>query len=184
MGVLFPGGFHDPGSLVPERGFQLGAGLVLSTTIQVRGGTKGETVLAGIERWVLDHPLPVIPERVTIFEHARLAGAGFLDSAVQSPAGFRHAYPGEFPFQAAPDAALALSWISTVMQRRDTGLAARASDAAKRAKAALNPAASGGIGHVRTMAPALQYGDVNAYLDAARTKCRGANHQHWACPVP
>ena len=174
MGVLFPGGFHDPGSLVPERGFQLGAGLVLSTTIQVRGGTKGETVLAGIERWVLDHPLPVIPERVTIFEHARLAGAGFLDSAVQSPAGFRHAYPGEFPFQAAPDAALALSWISTVMQRRDTGLAARASDAAKRAKAALNPAASGGIGHVRTMAPALQYGDVNAYLDAARKSGQNA----------
>ena len=174
MGVLFPGGFHDPGSLVPERGFQLGAGLVLSTTIQVRGGTKGETVLAGIERWVLDHPLPVIPERVTIFEHARLAGAGFLDSAAQSPAGFRHAYPGEFPFQAAPDATLALSWISTVMQRRDTGLAARASDAAKRAKAALNPAASGGIGHVRTMAPALQYGDVNAYLDAARKSGQNA----------
>jgi len=174
MGVLFPGGFHDPGSLVPERGYQLGAGLVLSTTIQVRGGTKGETVLAGIERWVLDHPLPVVPERVTIFEHARLAGAGFLDSAAQSPAGFRHAYPGEFPFQAAPDATLALSWISTVMQRRDTGLAARASDTAKRAKAALNPAASGGIGHVRTMAPALQYGDVNAYLDAARKSGQNA----------
>jgi len=177
MGVLFPGGFHDPGSLVPERGYQLGAGLVLSTTIQVRGGTKGETVLAGIERWVLDHPLPVVPERVTIFEHARLAGAGFLDSAAQSPAGFRHAYPGEFPFQAAPDATLALSWISTVMQRRDTGLSARASDAAKRAKAALNPAASGGIGHVRTMAPALQYGDINAYLRDANNSGRNALEQ-------
>jgi hypothetical protein len=177
MGVLFPGGFHDPGSLVPERGYQMASGIVLSTTIQVRGGTKSETVLAGIERWVLDHPLPLIPERVTIFEHARLAGAGFLDSAAQSPAGFRHAYPGEFPFQAAPDATLALSWISTVMQRRDTGLSARASDAAKRAKAALNPAASGGIGHVRTMAPALQYGDINAYLRDANNSGRNALEQ-------
>jgi hypothetical protein len=177
MGVLFPGGFHDPGSLVPERGYQMASGIVLSTTIQVRGGTKSETVLAGIERWVLDHPLPLTPERVTIFEHARLAGAGFLDSAAQSPAGFRHAYPGEFPFQAAPDATLALSWISTVMQRRDTGLSARASDAAKRAKAALNPAASGGIGHVRTMAPALQYGDINAYLRDANNSGRNALEQ-------
>ena len=174
MGVLFPEGFHDPGSLVPERGYQLASGVVLSSTLQVRGGTKGDTVLAGIERWIAEHPLPAIPERVTIFEHARLAGAGFLDSAAQSPAGFRHAYPGEFPLQAAPDAALALSWISTVMPKRDPGLAAKASDAAKRAKAALNPAASGGIGHVRTMGPALLYGDVNAYLDAARKSGQNA----------
>ena len=174
MGVLFPGGFHDPGSLVPERGYQLASGVVLSTTIQVRGGTKGETVLAGIERWIAEHPLPAIPERVTIFEHARLAAAGLLDSAAQSPAGFRHAYPGEFPFQAAPDAALTLSWISTVMPKRDPGLAKRASDVSDRAAKMLNAGASGGIGHVRTMGPALVYGDVNAYLDGARKNGQSA----------
>ena len=167
MGVLFPGGFHDPGSLVPERGYQMASGVVLSTTIQVRGGTKGETVLAGVERWIAEHPLPAIPERVTIFEHARLAGAGLLDSAAQSPVGFRHAYPGEFPFQAAPDAVLALSWISSVMPKRDPGLAKRASDVSDRAAKTLNAGASGGIGHVRTMAPALVYGDVKTYLDRA-----------------
>ena len=174
MGILFPGGFHDPGSLVPERGYQMASGVVLSTTIQVRGGTKGETVLAGIERWIAEHPLPAIPERVTIFEHARLAGAGLLDSAAQSPAGFRHAYPGEFPFQAAPDAAFALSWISTVMPKRDPGLAKRASDVSDRAAKTLNAGASGGIGHVRTMGPALVYGDVNAYLDGARKNGQSA----------
>ena len=31
------------------------------------------------QRWIAEHPLPAIPERVTIFEHARLAGAGLLD---------------------------------------------------------------------------------------------------------
>jgi hypothetical protein len=174
MGVLFPGGFHDPGSLVPERGYQMASGVVLSTTIQVRGGTKGETVLAGIERWIAEHPLPALPERVTIFEHARLAAAGLLDSAAQSPAGFRHAYPGEFPFQAAPDAALTLSWISTVMPKRDPGLAKRASDVGDRAAKMLNAGASGGIGHVRTMGPALVYGDVNAYLDGARKNGQSA----------
>jgi len=174
MGVLFPGGFHDPGSLVPERGYQMASGVILSTTIQVRGGTKGETVLAGIERWIAEHPLPAIPERVTIFEHARLAAAGLLDSAAQSPAGFRHAYPGEFPFQAAPDAALTLSWISTVMPKRDPGLAKRASDVSDRAAKMLNAGASGGIGHVRTMGPALVYGDVNAYLDGARKNGQNA----------
>ena len=174
MGVLFPGGFHDPGSLVPERGYQMASGVVLSTTIQVRGGTKGETVLAGIERWIAEHPLPAIPERVTIFEHARLAGAGLLDSAAQSPAGFRHAYPGEFPFQSAPDAVLALSWISSVMPKRDPGLAKRASDVSDRAAKMLNAGASGGIGHVRTMGPALVYGDVNAYLDGARKNGQSA----------
>jgi hypothetical protein len=174
MGVLFPGGFHDPGSLVPERGYQMASGVILSTTIQARGGTKGETVLAGIERWIAEHPLPAIPERVTIFEHARLAAAGLLDSAAQSPAGFRHAYPGEFPFQAAPDAALTLSWISTVMPKRDPGLAKRASDVGDRAAKMLNAGASGGIGHVRTMGPALVYGDVNAYLDGARKNGQSA----------
>ena len=174
MGVLFPGGFHDPGSLVPERGYQMASGVVLSTTIQARGGTKGETVLAGIERWIAEHPLPAIPERVTIFEHARLAAAGLLDSAAQSPAGFRHAYPGEFPFQAAPDAALTLSWISTVMPKRDPGLAKRASDVSDRTAKTLNAGASGGIGHVRTMGPALVYGDVNAYLDGARKNGQSA----------
>jgi hypothetical protein len=152
----------------------MASGVVLSTTIQVRGGTKGETVLAGIERWIAEHPLPAIPERVTIFEHARLAAAGLLDSAAQSPAGFRHAYPGEFPFQAAPDAALTLSWISTVMPKRDPGLAKRASDVSDRAAKMLNAGASGGIGHVRTMGPALVYGDVNAYLDGARKNGQSA----------
>ena len=168
MGVLFPGGFHAPDSLVPERGYQLAAGVVISTMVQVRGGTKSETVLAGIERWISEHPLPAVPERVTIFEHARLAAAGLLDSGAQSPAGFRHAYPGEFPFQAAPDAALALSWISSVMPKRDPGLAKRASDVAGRAAKTLNAGASGGVGHVRTMAPALVYGDVKTYLERAR----------------
>ena len=109
MGMLFPGGVHDPGSLVPERGYQLTAGVVLSATLQVRCGTKSETILASIERWIAEHPLQPVPERVTIFEHARLAGAGFLESAAQSPVGFRHAYPGDFAVQAAPDASLALA---------------------------------------------------------------------------
>lgn len=166
LGIMFPGGFHEPGSLVPEKGYSLAAGVILSTTVQLRAGNKAETVLASVERWIAEHPLSQVPERVTVFEHARLAGAGLLDSAAQSPAGFRHAFPGEFPFQAAPDASLALSWIASTMQKRDTGLAKRASDVASLSAATLNAAASGGIGHIRTMGPTLIYGDVNAYLAA------------------
>ena len=167
MGVLFPAGAHDPGSLVPERGYPLAAGVVLSATLQVRGGIKSETVLGSIERWIAEHPLPQVPERVTVFEHARLAGAGLLQSAAQSPMGFRHAYPGDFAFQAAPDASLTLAWIASTMQKRDPGLAKQASDVASRSVKSINAAASGGIGHVRTMAPALQYGDINAYIRGA-----------------
>lgn len=54
------------------------------------------------------------------------------------------------------------------MPKRDPGLAKRASDVAGRAAKTLNAGASGGVGHVRTMAPALVYGDVKTYLERAR----------------
>lgn len=174
MGIIFPAGKRTPGNLLPGRGRALMLGLTVTAKVQIRAGAgeASKGVLGAVERWVADHPLPTIPEWVTIYEHARLASAGFLDSGAQKPDGFQHAFPGDFPASPAADVAASLEWLSIQLQTKDPLLSKRDMERQQQAIKPLAPTDSGGIGHIRTMAPILLRGNAQDYMTAARNQAR------------
>src|SRR5436189_306049 len=102
--------------------------------------------------------------------YIKLAAGGWLDSKIGEGGLYRHAYPGAFNLHAAADATAMLDWLAS--RASDKALAARLSDAQKLAREKLAGEMSSSVGHIRTPAPALLYGDANAAAEQALARGR------------
>lgn len=154
LGTLFPGSQRQPGSILPDGATLAKADEPLTSVATLSGGL-GPSVLPALEAWVREHPLPSAPKLPVNPE--KLALTGLLESGGGEKGLFRHALPGDFKPQPAPDAALLLE----VLGQRGP---------AAQAKSKLASPLERGIGHIQTLAPALAFGAGVALQAGAKTR--------------
>jgi len=166
LGVVGPGGSRIPGRLLPSEAKRMGPGAPLRSEVTIRGGAGSKDIVPALQAWVAENGLPKVPLAP---DGARLAAIGWLDSIIGSEAGYRHAWPGTFEPQRAPDAVVLQQWL---VHRVDASTAQRlrASSAALAKLVAVSD--SGGIGHVSTLAPVLVRRGTREWREFAVTKAR------------
>jgi len=158
VGLLWPGTLRPPGSLLPHGSVLVKADQPLSCKATVYAG-RGESILPAVERWVKDNPLPPLPKLEV--DPLKLAAVGFTQSGCPEGGLFRHALPGDFTPQPAADAAMLLELL-------------KLRGPATQAKARLAPGDWGGVGHIRTLAPALAAKQGESLLSGAAARAQSA----------
>ncbi len=157
--------------LAAHTPFQLLAGQPIRSRAVIVAG-EGKTIIPAVEKYVQIRGLLPVPTFEGGFEAAvtRLAH-GWLDSAINEDGLFRHAVWGSsFGAQPASDAPVYMDWLAR--HCADAALAKRLDEGRDLALSKL-PAGQpfyGTVSHVRTPAPVLVSGDVDAYVQSRRSE--------------
>jgi hypothetical protein len=172
MGVIFPGSdprVREESNLLPFRPAKLAAGNPVMLNGTLIGGISTDVSLA-VGEWLSHNKLPAVSQVDNPDDYVKLTTAGWLDSKINEGGLFRHAYPGEFNAHPAGDAVAMIDWLAA--RTDDRPLEARLREAHKLARSRLTPGAVySSVGHIKTPAAALLYGDANEA--AARAKQQG-----------
>jgi hypothetical protein len=160
LGLLFPGGERPTNDVMTYAGRPLAAGEALTAQATILGG-GGDDITAAVRAWTERNPFP----QTNGVDARALLTAGWLDSGLGDGAGkYRHALPGAFGLQAAPDAGACLAWLAA--RTTDAAGSARLEKASAQARALAPKGDPGGVGHVLTPAPLLY--TVQSLADALR----------------
>ncbi len=175
MGLIFPGsnGFNrEEGSLLPYQGFKLKANRAATAEWTIFGGAA-ENVIPALQAYTTTKGLPKVPIANRINEaqkYYNTAAAGYLNSHIAKQGLFQHAWPGQFGFGSAADAAVYMKWLSTQIQGNDaaTKTTLLASSAEAISHVPITSRWTSSIGHVRHPLAPLVFGEVEANMHAAQ----------------
>lgn len=183
IGLFFPGAADLQERPIDELLPYLGRTIRANQPVTVRAtlfGGRGESVVDAVKAYVALRGLPPLPEPLRIAQYSPLFVTGWQKSGVRVPqAGgslqFRHAYPGDFSPNPAPDAAACLDWLAGTLEKSDaeTAKQLRASAEAALKAVPVTERNFAGVGHIRTPAPALAYGGMAENLRRRLQEARG-----------
>jgi hypothetical protein len=173
MGIVFPGSsadFRSEGNLIPGDTVAIRPGNPILEKVTVIVG-RGKSVIPAVQRCVAIMDLPKLPQTgLDLNGYVKLASAGWLDSQIgkEGEGLYRHAFPGPFRAHPAADAVAHLDWLAS--RAEEETLRSRLAVARKSALVKIRNGEdfSSAVGHIRTPAPALLFGDPNAAADAAK----------------
>jgi hypothetical protein len=173
MGILFPGSspdFRSEGNLMPSDTRTIRANQKLISAAVITG-ERGKSVVPAVQASYFVHDRLTIPKPgLDLNDYVKLAATGWLDSQIgkETEGHYRHAFPGPFRSHPAADAVASLDWLTS--RAEDETLRQRLALARKSAFVKIRNGQdfSSHVGHIRTPAPALLFGDANAAADAAK----------------
>jgi hypothetical protein len=157
--------------LAAHTPFPLLAGQPVRSRAVILAG-EGQTIVPAVEKYVQIRGLLPVPTFEGGFDAAvTLLSHGWLDSAINEGGLFRHAVWGtSFGAQPASDAPVYMDWLAR--HGIDAALAKRLNEGRDLALSK-RPAGQpywGTVSHVRTPAPALVLGDVEAYVQSRQSE--------------
>ncbi len=165
------GNGRDENALFVESSFPLDAGSVLSASYTILGAA-GESVVPALRSYVAHEGLPPVPSPAGgVDEAVELLAAGWTLSSVYTGDGlWRHAAGTQFSPHPAADAVAYMMWMTS--RNPTPATLSRLNDAIARGTEQLeqgDPAAAGGVAHVRWPSVNLVLGDLPLYLRGRRT---------------
>jgi hypothetical protein len=138
-------------------------------------GGRGDTVIPAVQQYVQLRGLPLVAKaQFGISNYVALAAQGWLKSKCREGNQYRHAYWPGFGLMPAADAALYQTWLA--QQADNAGLAIDLRQAAAKALEIIKPNQyyNSGVGHVRTPAVSLTFGQVRPNIETGRATARHA----------
>ncbi|MBN1363030.1 MAG: hypothetical protein JW993_20695 [Sedimentisphaerales bacterium] len=164
--------------LVAHTPFKLAANETFRSRVTLIGGT-GDTVVPAIRQYVALKGLPEVPQFEGGFDAAvTLLAHGWLDSDINADGLYRHAVWGSsFGPQPAADAPMYMDWLASHTSDADLAVKLGQGRDLALSKLPMGQPYLSSVSHVRTPAPPLVFGRVEAYVRARRAEATGLLNQ-------
>ncbi len=161
-GSLLP---YDPLVMTPNQPLQVGAALV---------GGRGASVLPAIQVATALNRLPPLPTLMARDDYVKAATTAWLSSKVRDGVSYRHAYSpgGGWSAQPIADGPLFMEWLAEFTRDPDEAHKLRLHASAVLKAVSRADVGSAGVGHVRSVAPALLFGPIIEEADRADRAAR------------